>query len=90
MQKDLVKPQDERYIHSIITTETGGIVVFTANSFLLSLIHKAATIQVDTTFKCAVGDLKEWEVVIWEPEVQHGAWTSLTDQGIQVQLSYFF
>ncbi|KAF8966029.1 hypothetical protein BDZ97DRAFT_1917737 [Flammula alnicola] len=71
MNEDLKKlPLEKRYIHGFKSTATGAAIIFTANPFLLGRIHKACTIQVDTTFKRAIGDLKEWEVVMWDPEVQ--------------------
>jgi hypothetical protein len=72
LAKDLLKPIQERYIHSIITTEHGGVLIFTFFSNLLALIHSALTIQVDTTFKRTAGDIKEWEIVIWYRELQRG------------------
>lgn len=72
MAKDLLKPIEERYIHSIMSTEHGGILIFTFLSQLLALIHKALTIQVDTTFKRTAGDINEWEIVIWYHELHRG------------------
>ena len=72
MAKDLLKPVEEQYIHSIMSTEHGGILIFTFLSRLLALIHKALTIQVDTTFKQTAGDINEWEIVIWYHELQRG------------------
>lgn len=72
MAKDLLKPVEERYVHSIMSTEHGGILIFTFLSRLLALIHKALTIQVDTTFKRTAGDINEWEIVIWYQELQRG------------------
>ena len=73
MAKDLLKPVEERYVHSIMSTEHGGILIFTFFSRLLALIHKALTIQVDTTSKRTAGDINEWEIVIWYHELQRGA-----------------
>ena len=72
MVKDLLKPVEERYVHSIMSTEHGGVLIFTFLSCLLALIHKALTIQVDTTFKRTAGDINEWEIVIWYRELQRG------------------
>ena len=77
MAKDLLKPVEERYIHSIMSTEHGGILIFTFLSCLLALIHKALTIQVDTTFKRTAGDINEWEIVIWYHELQRGMLCSI-------------
>ncbi|KDR65997.1 hypothetical protein GALMADRAFT_131200 [Galerina marginata CBS 339.88] len=63
-------PVDKRYIQSVKKNVSGADIIFTANPYLLSRIHKALTIQVDTTFKRVVGALKEWEVAMWDPEVQ--------------------
>ena len=73
MSKDNSRKLDQRYIWSISDIlETDGTLVFTANSFLLSRIHKAVFIHVDTTFKRTFGNMNEWEVVTWDPEVQRG------------------
>ena len=63
---------EEQYIHAIATTLTGGKILFTANPFLLGCIHKAISIYVDTTFKHTAGEMNEWEIVMWDEEVQHG------------------
>jgi len=72
LAKDVLKPIKERYIHSIMTTAHGGLLIFTFFSDLLALIHSALTIQVDTTFKRTAGDINEWEIVIWYRELQRG------------------
>ena len=72
MNKDLEKPIEERYIHGFATTIHGGRIILTANPFLLTRIHLAKTIFVDTTFKRTVGTLKEWEVVMYDKEVERG------------------
>jgi hypothetical protein len=79
MAKDLLKPVEERYVHSIISTEHGGILIFTFLSRLLALIHKALTIQVDTTFKWTAGDINEWEIVVWYRELQRGMFYSIPE-----------
>ena len=50
----------------------GGHVLLMANPYLLMWIHHAKTIFVDTTFKWTVGALKEWEVVMYDKEVEQG------------------
>jgi hypothetical protein len=73
MQQDLTNLEaEERYIHAIATTLTGGKILFTANPFLLGRIHKAISIYVDTTFKRTAGEMNEWEIVMWDEEVQRG------------------
>jgi hypothetical protein len=72
LAKDVLKPIEERYVHSIMTTAHGGLLIFTFFSYLLALIHSALTIQVDTTFKRTIGDINEWELVIWYRELQRG------------------
>lgn len=76
MNEDLKKPVEERYIHSYSTTATGGTVLLTANTFLLGRIHHAKTIFVDTTFKRTVGNLNEWEVVMYDKGVERGMYSS--------------
>ncbi|KAF8909313.1 hypothetical protein CPB84DRAFT_1703009 [Gymnopilus junonius] len=70
LQEDLKKPLRERYIHGFTTTATGGQVIITANAILLDRIHSAKSIFVDTTFKRTVGSLKEWEVAMYDVELQ--------------------
>ena len=72
MNKDLNKPVNERYVHGFATTIHGGRILLTANSYLLTRIHHAKTIFVDTTFKRTAGALKEWEVVMYDKEVERG------------------
>ena len=83
LAKDVLKPIQERYVHSIITTEHGGILIFIFFSNLLALIHSALTIQVDTTFKQTAGDINKWEIVIWYCKLQRGmshfAWLGFFD-----------
>lgn len=68
--KDLDKPVEDRYTHQITTTPSGRSLIFTANSYLLNLVHTATGLHVDTTFKRAAGDHKEVEFAIWVPAVQ--------------------
>ena len=63
---------EKRYIHSVLQESDGRALIVTANPFLLSLVHTADMIQVDTTFKRNVSDLDEWEVVMWENRTQRG------------------
>jgi hypothetical protein len=74
MKEEMKKNSDEdRYIHSIkIDGMTGRMLLFTANAYLLSLIHNTEALQVDTTFKRVAGDLNEWEVVMWDNASQRG------------------
>ncbi|KAL0957697.1 hypothetical protein HGRIS_001477 [Hohenbuehelia grisea] len=64
-KKSIDKPRSEQYIHMIQTTPSGGHLIFTFVPFLLNLIHETVSFQVDTTFKRTIGDMKEWELVIW-------------------------
>lgn len=70
MNENLNDPKESQYIHSYTTTPNGGKVLLTANPYLLKRIHLAETLFVDTTFKRTAGPLKEWEVVMWDREVQ--------------------
>ena len=72
MNEDLENPLEERYIHGFMSTINGGRVILTANQFLLTRIHLAKTLFVDTTFKRTVGTLKEWEVVMYDKEAERG------------------
>lgn len=49
--KDLDKPVEGRYMHQITTTPNGRSLIFTANSYILNLVHTVAGLHVDTTFK---------------------------------------
>ena len=84
MNKDLSKPIEERYIHhSFATTIHGGRILLTASPYLLMRIHHAKTLFVDTTFKRTVGALKEWEVVMYDKEVERGMyWSSGSSPGL--------
>jgi hypothetical protein len=75
--KDLDKPVEDRYTHQITTTPSGGSLIFTANSYLLNLVHTATGLHVDTTFKRAAGDHKEVEFAIWVPAVQRGRFSTV-------------
>ena len=72
MNEDLKRPLEERYIHGFTSTINGGRIILTANQFLLTRIHLARTLFVDTTFKRTVGSLKEWEVVMYDKEAERG------------------
>ncbi|KAJ7804189.1 hypothetical protein B0H13DRAFT_2687480 [Mycena leptocephala] len=68
--KDLDLPPEERYIQSIITTPGGRIIIITMVPYLANLVHVARTVQVDTTFGRTLGDLNEWEFIIWYGSVE--------------------
>jgi len=68
-------PVEKRYVHGICTSESDGSVVITANAYLLSRIHHAASIYVDTTFKRTDGAMNEWELVIWDKMAQCGTYS---------------
>ncbi|KAG6806939.1 hypothetical protein H0H92_009509, partial [Tricholoma furcatifolium] len=70
LRTDLKKPLQDRYIHNIMITPSGGMLIFTFQPYLLDLIHHAKSLYVDTTFKRAAGDLKEVEIVMWVESVQ--------------------
>lgn len=70
--QDLKKPIQERYIHSITTTPNGGTLIFTFQYDLIAHIHLAYGLYIDTTFKRAIGHLKEVEIVMWLPSVNRG------------------
>ncbi|KAG6904638.1 hypothetical protein DXG01_008433 [Tephrocybe rancida] len=65
--EDLKKPKDKRYIHKIVTTDDGGVLVFTFVPFLLGLIHEdeVTAFECDVTFKRTL-DLNEWEMRLTE------------------------
>ncbi|KAG6904698.1 hypothetical protein DXG01_007829, partial [Tephrocybe rancida] len=70
LRKDAKKPIDERYVHNIKVTGHGGTLIFTFHPYLLGLVHEAVSLFINTTFKRAVGELKELEVAMWAPSVQ--------------------
>ena len=87
MNEDLKRPLEERYIHGFTSTINGGRVIFTANQFLLTRIHLAKTLFVDTTFKRAVGSLKEWEVVMFDQGAGRGK--ELTILPTKLMIAYY-
>ncbi|TFK36609.1 hypothetical protein BDQ12DRAFT_725070 [Crucibulum laeve] len=73
MADDLNQPLEKHYVHSITTSPSGGLIIFTAHPYLLSLIHETDRFEVDTSFK-RVHDslgLNEWELSIWSKKLQH-------------------
>lgn len=70
MYKDLEKPIEEWYIHGFATTIHSSPIILIADPCLLMQIHLAKTIFVDMTFKQNVGTLKEWEVVMYDKELE--------------------
>jgi hypothetical protein len=73
MEEDRKKlPINSRYIHKKSDSDTGGTSILSAVPFLLSRIHAALNMQVDTTFKRVAGNFNEWELVIWDSEVHRG------------------
>ncbi|KAF9479178.1 hypothetical protein BDN70DRAFT_984560 [Pholiota conissans] len=92
MEEDLGKPIDERYIFGLAVTKNGGRIVVTANPFLLSRIHHAKTIFVDTTFKRTVSTLKEWEVVMYDKAVERALTIArvYTDRADRLQYKTIF
>ena len=73
-----------------MSTEHGGVLIFTFLSCLLALIHKALTIQVDTTFKRTAGDINEWEIVVWYCELQRGMIYSIPGPFLNLYKLYHF
>jgi len=63
------QPTEQRYIHSVVTGQNGGIMIATFQLALAKLIHQVKSLFVDTTFKWAIGDLNELELAIWEPSI---------------------
>ena len=59
------KPISERYIHQIITSITGGRIIFTLVPGLIKLIHDVKQIQGDGTFKRVEGEFDEYEITVW-------------------------
>ncbi|KAJ7138794.1 hypothetical protein C8R43DRAFT_1202271 [Mycena crocata] len=68
--KDMKLEKDERYIHRVLITPDGHILIITMVPKLANLVHFTRTIQVDTTFGRTVGSLNEWEFVIWYGSVE--------------------
>lgn len=72
-QQDFSKLEDARYIHDVIVTEAGKLLIFTSVPYLLSLIHEVPSFECDTTFKrVKSADINEWEMVIYYPPAQRG------------------
>ncbi|KAJ7176340.1 hypothetical protein C8R43DRAFT_1102271 [Mycena crocata] len=68
--QNLKLPPESQYIHSVVTTPDGRVLIITMVPYLANLVHVARTVQVDTTFGRTVGDLNEWEFVIWYGSVE--------------------
>ncbi|KAJ3839444.1 hypothetical protein F5878DRAFT_724507 [Lentinula raphanica] len=64
-EKGMKKPMSERYIHKIVTSNTGGRIIFTLVPGLIKLIHEVKQIQGDGTFKRVEGEFDEYEITIW-------------------------
>ncbi len=58
------KPHNERYIHGISTIDGTDIIV-TMHPELAMHFHVACAILHDFTYKRLHGEMKEWEVTIW-------------------------
>jgi hypothetical protein len=86
---DLEKPVADRYIQRIVTTESGGILIYTFEQRLAALVHQAPSLLVDTTFKRAAGNLNEWEISIWYPNVNRCT-TSSNSCMANIQLTTVF
>jgi hypothetical protein len=69
---DLKLSLEERYIHGITSSSTGGKVIFTFNPQLLALLHSAIQFEVDGTFKRVEGEFDEWEITVWERSINAG------------------
>ncbi|KAJ7834662.1 hypothetical protein B0H14DRAFT_3461963 [Mycena olivaceomarginata] len=68
--QDLQLPVESQYIQSIVTTPGGRVLIIAMVPYLATLVHLARTVQVDTNFGRTVGDLNEWEFVIWYGSVE--------------------
>ncbi|KAJ3717519.1 hypothetical protein C8R42DRAFT_644744 [Lentinula raphanica] len=64
-EKGMKKPISERYIHQIVTSITGGRIIFTLVPGLIKLIHDMKQIQGDGTFKRVEGEFDEYEITVW-------------------------
>ncbi|KAG6886952.1 hypothetical protein C0992_001484 [Termitomyces sp. T32_za158] len=69
--EDLKKPKDNHYIHKILTSDEGGVLVFTFVLFPLGLLHRdeVTAFECDVTFKRVI-DLNEWEMVTYLPSIE--------------------
>jgi hypothetical protein len=63
-EKERTLDKSERYIHSVIATAEHNLIV-TFDPHLVTLIHVARTLEVDTTYERNVSSMKEWEITIW-------------------------
>lgn len=67
--EDLKLPVSERYLQSIMATESMKLAVTMVPS-LAPLFHKVSTIEVDSTFKRTIPGMDEWEITGWIPEIK--------------------
>ncbi|KAL0562886.1 hypothetical protein V5O48_019192, partial [Marasmius crinis-equi] len=70
-ERDLARPESERYIHRITTSDSGGRVIFACVPTLLGLVHVALDLQGDGTFKLvATVGFDMYELTIWHSVTQ--------------------
>lgn len=63
-ERDLALPVNQQYIH-VVRMEGDLKLAVCFDSELAKLVHEVRYLVPDFTFKRIVGDLNEWEVVVW-------------------------
>ncbi|KAJ7847583.1 hypothetical protein B0H14DRAFT_3138465 [Mycena olivaceomarginata] len=66
------KPVNEKYIHRLVTMPDGGVMILTCLAALMKLLDDTGvtSFETDTTFRRIVGDINEWEVVLFLKALQ--------------------
>ncbi|KAF7377145.1 hypothetical protein MSAN_00133600 [Mycena sanguinolenta] len=74
-QAEITKLPENRYIHSYLKSDDGGIIIVTFVPYLLKLLDDpgVTSFDGDTTFKGIEGKLNEWEMTIFAKMVQRAA-----------------
>jgi hypothetical protein len=64
---NMTKPLPEKYFHSYIVDDDGGIGIITCVPYLLKLIDDSGvnSLDDDTTYKRVEGKMNEWELSIF-------------------------
>ena len=68
-------PAEARYIHEVSSRE-GVDLIITMLPFLAAHIHSARATLHDTTYKRVFGKWKEWEVVVWDSQLNMRMWAT--------------
>jgi len=68
-------PPEARYIHEV-SSHDGVDLIITMLPFLAACIHSAHATLHDNTHKCVFGRWKEWEVIVWDSQLNMHMWAT--------------